>query len=40
MSIGKQFGLTRERVRQIENQAINKLKSLAKNRKIVLNDML
>ena len=40
MSIGKQFGLTRERIRQIENQAINKLKNLAKNRNIVLNDML
>jgi len=40
MSIGKQFGLTRERVRQIENQAINKLKNLVKDRNIVLNDML
>ncbi len=40
MSIGKQFKLTRERVRQIESQAINKLKNLAKNRSIVLNDML
>jgi len=40
MSIGKQFKLTRERVRQIEKQAINKLKNLTKNRKIALNDML
>ncbi len=40
MSIGKQIGLTRERVRQIENQALNKLKNLTKNRNIVLNDML
>jgi RNA polymerase nonessential primary-like sigma factor len=40
MSIGKQFKLTRERVRQIEKQAINRLKNLAKNRNIVLNDML
>jgi len=40
MSIGKRFGLTRERIRQIENQAINKLKNLTKSRNIVLNDML
>jgi RNA polymerase nonessential primary-like sigma factor len=40
VSIGKQFGLTRERVRQIENQAISKLKNLAKDRNIALNDML
>jgi RNA polymerase sigma factor (sigma-70 family) len=39
-SIGKQFGVTRERIRQIENQAINKLKNLVKHRNIVLNDML
>jgi RNA polymerase nonessential primary-like sigma factor len=40
MGIGKQIGLPRERIRQIENQAINKLKNLVKNRRIVLNDML
>ena len=40
MSIGKQFGLTRERVRQIESQAINRLKNLTRDRNIVLNDML
>ncbi|MEK6699364.1 MAG: sigma-70 family RNA polymerase sigma factor [Nitrospirota bacterium] len=39
-SIGIQFGLTRERVRQIENQAINRLKNLAKDRNIVSNDVL
>jgi len=40
MSIGKQFGLTRERVRQIESKALNKLKNLVKDRNILLNDML
>lgn len=40
VSIGKQFGLTRERIRQIENQAINRLKNLAKDRNIVLTDVL
>ena len=40
MSIGKQFGLTRERVRQIESKAISRLKNLVKDRNIVLNDML
>jgi RNA polymerase nonessential primary-like sigma factor len=39
-SISKQFGLTRERIRQIENQAINKLKSLVQERNIALSDML
>jgi RNA polymerase sigma factor (sigma-70 family) len=39
-SIGMQVGLTRERVRQIENQAIKRLKDLAKNRNIALHDML
>jgi RNA polymerase primary sigma factor len=28
MHIGKQFGLTRERIRQIENKAIERLKKL------------
>jgi len=40
MNIGKRFGLTRERVRQIEQEAISKLKNLAKDRNIALNDML
>ena len=40
MHIGKQFGLTRERVRQIENKAIERLKKLTNNRNMVLNDML
>jgi RNA polymerase primary sigma factor/RNA polymerase nonessential primary-like sigma factor len=39
-SISKQFGLTRERIRQIENQAISKLRSLVQERKIALSDML
>jgi RNA polymerase primary sigma factor/RNA polymerase nonessential primary-like sigma factor len=40
LSIGKHFGVTRERVRQIENQALGKLKNLARSRNIALNDML
>lgn len=39
-SIGKQFGITRERVRQIEKQAIGKLRSLTKSRNMELVDML
>jgi RNA polymerase primary sigma factor/RNA polymerase nonessential primary-like sigma factor len=39
-SIGKQFGITRERVRQIENQAIRKLRSFTRARNIELSDML
>jgi RNA polymerase primary sigma factor/RNA polymerase nonessential primary-like sigma factor len=39
-SIGKRIGLTRERVRQIENQALNRLKNVAKNRNIALSDIL
>jgi len=39
-SIGKQFGITRERVRQIEKQAIGKLRNLTKNRDMELVDML
>ncbi len=38
--IGKQFGLTRERIRQIETEAIRKLKSLTKSRNVALNDLL
>jgi RNA polymerase nonessential primary-like sigma factor len=39
-SIGKQFGITRERVRQIEKQAIGKLRNLARGRDMELVDML
>ena len=39
-SIGRQFGITRERVRQIENQAILKLRNFMRNRNIVLSDVL
>jgi RNA polymerase sigma factor (sigma-70 family) len=40
MNIGKQFGLTRERIRQIEKLAIARLKNLTKDRNMVLHDML
>ena len=40
ISIGKQIGLTRERVRQIENQAIAKLKSLLKSRNLAFGDLV
>lgn len=39
-SIGKEFGLTRERVRQIETQALNKLRVITKRKKIGLEEML
>ena len=39
-SIGRQFGITRERVRQIENQAILKLRNFMRSRKIELSDVL
>ncbi len=39
-SIGRQFGITRERVRQIENQAIRKLRNFTRSRNIELSDML
>jgi RNA polymerase nonessential primary-like sigma factor len=39
-SIGRQFGITRERVRQIENQAIRKLRYFMQSRNIELSDML
>ncbi len=39
-SIGIQFGITRERVRQIENQAIRKLRNFMQVRNIALSDML
>ncbi len=39
-SIGKEFGITRERVRQIETQALNKLRAITKRKKIDLEGML
>jgi RNA polymerase sigma factor (sigma-70 family) len=39
-SIGQQFGITRERVRQIEKQAILKLRNFAQSRNIELSDVL
>ncbi len=39
-SIGKQFGITRERVRQIENQAIRKLRNNMKSKNIDISDIL
>jgi RNA polymerase primary sigma factor/RNA polymerase nonessential primary-like sigma factor len=39
-SIGRQFGLTRERIRQLENQALRKLRSFTQDSNIVLADIL
>ncbi len=39
-SIGKEFGITRERVRQIETQAIKKLRAITDKKKIHLSEML
>ncbi len=39
-SIGKEFGITRERVRQIETQALNKLRAITRRKKIDLEGML
>ena len=39
-SIGRQFGITRERVRQIENQAIRKLRNYTRSKNIDLSDMM
>jgi len=39
-SIGKDFGITRERVRQIETQALNKLRVITRRKKIDLEEML
>jgi RNA polymerase primary sigma factor len=39
-SIGKEFGITRERVRQIEKQAIDKLRNLTRCRNRELADIL
>lgn len=38
--IGKQFGITRERVRQIETQALNKLKDVIRTRHVEMEMML
>ncbi len=40
VNIGRQIGLTRERVRQLEYQAIKKLKKLVENRNVAFNDMV
>jgi RNA polymerase sigma factor RpoS len=39
-AIGKDFGITRERVRQIETQALNKLRVITRRKKIDLEGML
>ena len=39
-AIGKEFGITRERVRQIETQALNKLRAITKRKHIDLEGML
>ena len=39
-SIGKEFGITRERVRQIETQALNKLRAITKRKQIDFEGML
>ncbi len=39
-NIGRQFGITRERVRQIESQAIRKLREYTRIRNIDMSDML
>lgn len=39
-SIGRQIGITRERVRQIEHQAILKLRNFMRSRNIELSDVL
>ncbi|HTG00641.1 MAG TPA: sigma-70 family RNA polymerase sigma factor [Nitrospirota bacterium] len=39
-AIGKEFGITRERVRQIETQALNKLRAITKRKKIDFEGMV
>jgi RNA polymerase sigma factor RpoS len=39
-AIGKEFGITRERVRQIETQALNKLRIITRRKRIDLEEML
>jgi RNA polymerase primary sigma factor/RNA polymerase nonessential primary-like sigma factor len=40
VNIGRRIGLTRERVRQLENQAIQKLQNLVQSRNVAFNDMV
>ena len=39
-SIGKRFGVTRERIRQIEAKAIEKLRKITKKREVDLTEMI
>lgn len=39
-SIGKRFGVTRERIRQIEGKAIEKLRKITKKREVDLSEMI
>ena len=39
-SIGKRFGVTRERIRQIEAKAIEKLRKITKKREVNLTEMI
>jgi len=39
-SIGKRFGVTRERIRQIETKAIEKLRKITKKREVDLSEMI
>jgi RNA polymerase sigma factor (sigma-70 family) len=39
-TIGKKFGITRERVRQIETQALKKLRAITEKKNIQLAEML
>jgi RNA polymerase primary sigma factor len=39
-SIGKEYKITRERVRQIENKALNKLRNITRDENIALEGML
>jgi len=38
--IGKRFGITRERVRQIENQAIRRLRRITRDKNVTLSDVI
>jgi RNA polymerase primary sigma factor len=39
-SIGKRFGLTPERIRQIEAEAVEKLRKINKKKEIYLDDII
>ena len=39
-SIGKRFDVTRERIRQIESKAMEKLKRIIKKKNIILDDII